>query len=69
MAFDIGAVLAFEFDRWGSQQVAEVTSISIEEKRMTVKFKSQSGRVVTQTLGYPIPTTDHPKLWKVVIAG
>ena len=40
MAFDIGVVLAFEFDRWGSQQVAEVTSISIEEKRMTVKFKS-----------------------------
>jgi hypothetical protein len=25
--------------------------------------------VVTQTLGYPMPTTDRPKLWKVVIAG
>ena len=32
MAFDIGAVFEFEFDREGSQQVAEVTSISIEEK-------------------------------------
>ena len=32
---------------------------------MTVKFKSQSGREVTQTLGYPMPTTDRPKLWAV----
>jgi hypothetical protein len=47
----------------------EVTRISIEEKCMTVNFKSKSGRQVTQTLGYPMPTTDCPKRWRVVTTG
>jgi hypothetical protein len=62
----MGALVEFEYDRNGSQQVAKVTGLHIEEKCMTVKFNCNSGRQVTHTLGYPTPTTDHPKLWKAV---
>ena len=65
-AVAVGTEVDFHFDRQGSCQRAQVISISAAEKCMDVTFHTESGRTVTQTLGYPAPTEDHQYLWKVV---
>ena len=65
-AVAVGTEVDFIFDRQGSCQRAQVISISAAENCMEVAFNTESGRPVTQTLGYPTPTEDHAKLWRVV---